>query len=521
MNEVRVPHIKIGADYFRTTVRKESIYPLAWRWIKETLQNAYDAGATKVTVNFYDFDKSIEIIDNGCGMDEDTLLDTFLSFGGSKKSSSDAIGGFGDAKKIVCFCWDRWEIHTLDNYLNDELMGSRLEKKDMLNGTRIRVWMDDLYSYNSVVDYLELCQVPVKISCDRYFNSEDVVSKHIEPKSLRKSKMIKEVSNVGTLYCNKSRSDKFNKLIVRLNGLALFSEYVSDVNACMVLELNPVVCSNPKDADYPLNVTRESLTYKYGMILERLMRDLMSSPSKALKSEREKSIVIHRGKGAVHGVRKSQGNVSNEGIICNEKQVVDSTDSHGVVVSDNGNGVVSSNTTKVVEYSESKNALCDVFPWDIIIKGKTNKRYDAVKYRKILLAWHKALQYVCYYNTLNGNDIELGDYYIGFVFEENVCAQRCEMSDGSVFYLINPSDLSFSDYGWKGIILEILARAIHEISHHFVREHNGSFQEVQTSIRSWCNMYMDDIFNDLGLIVKSKEKDLMFNASLDEVLDFD
>ena len=186
-----------------------------------------------------------------------------------------------------------------------------------------------------------------------------------------------------------------------------------------------------------------------------------------------------------------------------------------MVVSDNGNGVVTSNVAKV-ECSESKNALCDVFPWDIIIKGKTNKRYDAVKYRKILLAWHKALQYVCYYNTLNGNDIELGDYYIGFVFEDNVCAQRVEMSDGSVFYLINPSDLSFSDYGWKGIILEILARAIHEISHHFVHEHNGSFQEIQTSIRSWCHMYMDDIFYDLGLIVKSKEKDLMSNANLYE-----
>ena len=128
---------------------------------------------------------------------------------------------------------------------------------------------------------------------------------------------------------------------------------------------------------------------------------------------------------------------------------------------------------------------------------------------------------VCYYNTLNGNVISLGDYYIGFVFEENVCAQRVSCGDGSVFYLINPSDLSFQDYGWKGMTLEIMDRAIHEVAHHFVQDHNGTFSEIQTGIRNWCHMYMDDIFNDIGLILKSKEKDLLFNASMDESFTFD
>lgn len=505
----KIPQIKIGADYFRTTVRKESVYPLAWRWMKETLQNAYDAGADKVIVNFYEFEKSVEIVDNGCGMDEDTLLDTFLSFGGSQKSEG-SIGGFGDAKKIVCFCWDKWEIHTLDNYLNDELMGDHLEKRQLINGTRIKVWMNELCDYHEIIKYLELCQIPVRINVDRYFNSADVISEHTEPKSLRKSKLIKEVGSIGSLYCNKARTDK-SGLVVRLNGLALFTEYLPNIDACMVFELNPAVCENPKDENYPLNVTRESLTCKYDVVLNSLIQELMSNPRKALKAERERQVTIFRGKGCIKGITRNPEVIASE-----EVMVADSYDSQVV------SPVIGDGKLKV-EYAKAddSNALCDVFPYDIIIKGKTTKRYDAVKYRKILLAWHKAIQYVCFYNTLNGNAIELGDYYIGFVFEENICAQRVQMGSGEVFYLINPSDLNFQDYGWKGMALEILSRAIHEVTHHFVHEHNGAFQEIQTGIRNWCHMYMDDIFNDLGLILKSKEKDLVFNASMDEVFTFD
>ena len=106
--EKRVPQITIGPDYFKTTVRKESSYPLAWRWTKETLQNSYDANASEVIYILDEKEKSVEVIDNGCGMDEETLLDVFLSFGGTKKvnrgESTDgtkAIGGFGDSKNIV------------------------------------------------------------------------------------------------------------------------------------------------------------------------------------------------------------------------------------------------------------------------------------------------------------------------------------------------------------------------------------------------------------------------------------
>lgn len=519
----KIPQIKIGADYFRTTVRKESIYSLPWRWIKETLQNAYDAGADKVIVNIDKTEKTVEIIDNGCGMDEDTLLDTFLSFGGSKKEDG-SIGGFGDAKKIVCFCWDKWEIHTLDNYLNNDLMGDHLEKGNLINGTRIKVWMEELFmfSWNNIIQYLELCQVPVKIVVNKFEDGKLVEA--VTPKPLRKSKKLKDVGVIGELYCNKSRTDKAELLVVRLNGLALFKEYLSGINACMILELNPEACGDPKNPDYPLNVTRESLVYQYDTVLNALIHELMSSPSKALKSEREKKIVIHRGKGAIHGVSRKTNIASNT-----NTNTIDSGNNNGDLGRTDGQGItagavlsmIGGENVKVEYDNEDSTSLHDVFPFDIIIKGKTSKRYDAIKYKKILLAWHKMLMYVCYYNILNGFDIDLGDYYIGFVFEENVCAQRVKMSSGEVFYLINPSGLNFQDYGWRGLTLEILSRAIHEIAHNFVSEHNGKFQEIQTSMRIWCHMYMDDIFNDIGLILKSKEKDLVMNASLDEVLVFD
>lgn len=558
----RVPQITIGASYFRTTVRKESSYPLIWRWVKETLQNSYDAGATKFIVNLYKDERSAEVIDNGSGMDEDTLLDVFLSVGGSKKEPDDddygyqSIGGFGDAKKIVCFCWDRWEIHTLDNYLNNELIGVKLEKKNEIDGTRIKVWMDSEFEPEYVYEYLSLCQLNINIEVNVLVDNVVVKSTRVE--KLRRNKLINDLG-FAKLYVNKSRPSE--KMIVRLNGLALFVEPIDGIKATCVLELESAV--DPKSKEYMLNVTREQLTWSYRSQVHAVIRDMLSDPVKALKPRKEERIVVMKGIGACASVSSSVNQpteivtikvadylerFAHEDGIDELREAKDSVIDIRVPVNqvekvrhfiDDLNfaelmNFINANKSakrkildalkvpvlmEVIDNGDEKDVLQQVFPYDIIIKGTTKKRYNSVKYQRLLLAWHKTIQYVCYYNTWNGNEVDLGNYKIGFVFDDDILAQRCVL-ENDVCYLLNPSDLTFQNYSWRGIILELVDRATHEIAHNYEQDHNGNFIALWNRLKSYMYMYIDDVMYSVGLIIKSTQKDLVANARLNEVFDY-
>lgn len=562
MSKKRIPQITIGADYFRTTVRKESVYPLAWRWAKETLQNSYDADASKFIVNLYEDERSAEVIDNGYGMNEDTLLDVFLSVGGTKKDADEdgikPIGGFGDAKKVVCFCWDRWEIHTQDNYLNNELLGVELEKTNYIEGTRIKVWMEDEFSVDSMVEYFSLCQLDIIIEVNILKNDE--VIKTLRPEKLRRNKLINDLG-FARLYANKSKATEM--LIVRLNGLALFTEQIDGIKATCVLELESSV--DPKSKEYMLNVTREQLTWKYRSQIHAVIMDMLSNPVKALKPRKEERLVIMKGIGACLSVSSSTTqSVSTIEILVddyldrfkNEEFFEDLKEHEGRKINirvpdekyesikDFINGMnfvelmaIINQTRKtrqedtidalkcpviidVISDCDEKNALQEIFPYDIVVKGKTKKRYDGVKYQRLLLAWHKTIQYVCYYNTWNENHIDLGDYQVGFVFEDDVLAQRCVVG-GVPCYLLNPSDLNFQDYTWRGIVLQLIDRATHEVAHNYEKEHNGNFVATWNLLKSYMYMYIDDLMYSLGLIIKSTKKELVENANLNEVFSYD
>lgn len=560
MDERRVPSITIGADYFRTTVRKESLYPLMWRWVKETVQNSYDADASMFTVNLYTDERSAEVIDDGNGMDEDTLLDVFLSIGGSKKDTYEdynPIGGFGDAKKVVCFCWDRWEIHTLDNYLNNELIGDHLEKTRLLRGTRIKVWMGDEFDVDIVEEYLNLCHLDMNIEINVF--TAGLLMRTFKPIKLRRGKLINDIG-FGKLYANKSNA--MEVMIVRLNGLALFKNNVPSVKATFILELDSAM--DPKSKEYILNVTREQLTWKYSMQVEKIIHDMMSNPTKALIPKKEERIVIMKGVGACESVsnsakkvtlnislddyRKKFDGIPEFNILAEKhvapiditvpemyassiKSIIDDPSLEDLVaifghVKNNLSSTASSVSAQDIMIDivgmnvDVRNPLQEVFPYDIIVKGTTKKRYSGTKYQKLLLAWYKTVQYVCYYNTWNYNPIDLGDYKVGFIFDDSTLAQRCTV-EGYPCYLLNPSDINWQDYSWRGIVITLIDRATHEVAHNFENEHNGRFIEIWNKIKILTYMYIDDIMYDVGRVLKSTIDTLVTNANLDQVFSYE
>lgn len=107
-----------------------------WR---ELIQNARDAGATQVHASLSETNEHIILTfrDNGSGMDWDTLERGMLTYGGSLKAAG-AAGGFGMAKLVVCFSSDETIIRTRDNHVRiDGILYEKLPTDSYLNGTEL------------------------------------------------------------------------------------------------------------------------------------------------------------------------------------------------------------------------------------------------------------------------------------------------------------------------------------------------------------------------------------------------
>jgi hypothetical protein len=78
-------------------------------WAREAIQNSFDAGAKRI--EFICGENDCLAIDDGTGMSEETLLNKLMVPGMSEKPSW-AVGGFGEAKKLLTFPWDHFIIAT-------------------------------------------------------------------------------------------------------------------------------------------------------------------------------------------------------------------------------------------------------------------------------------------------------------------------------------------------------------------------------------------------------------------------
>src|SRR5690625_1676780 len=103
--------VRVPPEYFKKACDEYSDWMTAW-W-REAFQNSLDAGATSIAITLAsDGDNTrVTFSDNGKGMSEETLINTFLALGGSEKPD-DAIGGFGYAKNLLCFAHKQYSIQT-------------------------------------------------------------------------------------------------------------------------------------------------------------------------------------------------------------------------------------------------------------------------------------------------------------------------------------------------------------------------------------------------------------------------
>jgi len=106
-----MPSIRIDPEYFRRLARQDYHN---WRMalIREFVQNSVDAGASLIRMAFRRSDRTLTVIDNGCGMTRSVLENKLLCMGGTTKLGHHTLGCFGKAKEILFFGWEFYRIVT-------------------------------------------------------------------------------------------------------------------------------------------------------------------------------------------------------------------------------------------------------------------------------------------------------------------------------------------------------------------------------------------------------------------------
>ena len=220
--------ITIDDRFFEVAARQSSSYPRLWTITKETIQNSQDAGASQITFNTRESWVSVD--DNGPGMRGTGGIANFLTIGASvKNESNDTVGFFSTAKMRICFIHKDWRIRTNDQYLEKGMLGGNIQEGlEEHRGCLVEVqsrngdWDD-----NDIRDYVALCNPKLDV--------------RVNGQRLRRSYRegtLKAEFTWGRVYVNRGEKSFLGSLVVRVNGLAMYTGSLPNVKAQVTVELD-------------------------------------------------------------------------------------------------------------------------------------------------------------------------------------------------------------------------------------------------------------------------------------------
>jgi hypothetical protein len=395
-------HISIGPEFF--TKAKNDYANWGWALIREFIQNSVDCGSKRIAIDVeYDClgvgQTKLSVANDGEAMTKDILVGKLLSLGASGKDFAGSVGGFGKAKEILYFCWDRYTIYTGNMLVEGSGAEYELKKAKKINGTISTVWIRGLHTDRlmaQVRTYLSLAQLDVSFT----LNGENISA------SLHKGYFRREMS-CGRLYTNRKVS---NLMVVRVNGTPMFTIHIP-FKGCVVLELDGTSASN-------LTSNRDGLRWEQRQEVDEFVRDLSVNKRKALETPK---VVYRRYPGSRLGQR-GRGSL---------QATVDKLNGQA------SGGQASFQAATRIE--EAANSLAH----EMIVKNETGKAVkpqfqpDSEKFgqyaEKIIGIWSRLLVKL---HELYGMKAE---FSVGFLFTDSTTiAQYEETDEYGVVYYINP-----------------------------------------------------------------------------------
>lgn len=251
--------IKFSLDIIKRIARNE-YGNVPYAWIREVLQNSLDAKSKNIYIT-NDDSGHISVLDDGCGMDYDVLVNAFLTLGGTKKHEGD-VGGFGKAKEIELFAWDFWEIRTSTGNEAWHVSSEHINKKPIdsiepdFTGTYISIKTDNEYDWytwdRKIKQYIRTCTT----KCNIYYNGEKIKTMDMRGKK------------INTDWCdvtyNKSRDT--GDVYIRNGGITMFETYAG-ITGTVIIDLT-------RPSTEILTSSRESFRGDYSYKFDRLLNKI-------------------------------------------------------------------------------------------------------------------------------------------------------------------------------------------------------------------------------------------------------
>ena len=232
-DEAVMHEMTLGPEFFVNITRDYESWEVKW-W-REVVQNAVDAGATKIDLGVEDTGDGKNRVwcqDNGKGMSREILLTKYLKFGATTKVGEAGVsGGFGRAKELILLPWVSWRIVTGET----EAVGTgTLSKVTTLpkraTGTLVEAYMLQSVSTRAyaAMEFLQRSYLPkVKFTV----NGEPFAAK------LKATKEVNELAGKAIFYVLPASSTQYS-MYIRVNGLYMFQKWLTArAEAIVVVEL--------------------------------------------------------------------------------------------------------------------------------------------------------------------------------------------------------------------------------------------------------------------------------------------
>jgi len=508
--------IGVPGSYFRAmAVQDYSNYRTALA--REFLQNSSDARSSKINFDLNSSTRMLTVTDDGLGMDRDTIFNKLLVLGGSHKLSG-SVGGFGKAKELLFFSWDKYTIRTRD--LLVEGSGAHftiLEDQDYVAGTTATIWFpenEDLFW----LEYNIKAQLSTnQTNCKVFFNGEEV-------QPLRKGRLAKEleytsrVNGVETtqpfahIYLNKSQEDA--RVYVRLRGITMFTKEL------WATRKGQIIIEMQGESVDLFTSNRDGLKYEAQRKLDEVITELHSNCNSAL---RPKAIKVERyqGSGLIEVQSpeiKKQLNIVNKLVQQTTAHVnTASTPDELLEITQTSNRIkyfLQNQQQKIQQIAANKSVeeakqevvkALKAFNYqpDFIVKhtDKLAKNLDPATWSKsnlkLAIIWETVLKQILFNS---GKELK---FAIGWTVDNHeVFSEIYKLEDGTLSFLINPTSEHLSTRNFNFLVQEVTDMAFREVARMDHKSYNESFFETYQTLRRQSRL------TDFGGIIKEALKAL-------------
>jgi len=453
--------VVIGPEFFAKSFNDYN----NWKWAiaREFMQNSMDCGSTAIDVSIKEVDGNTEltVANNGSTMSRDILVNKLLSLGGSGKSfTNGAVGGFGKAKEILYYAHQGYQIHSGAIKVVGVGAGYNIEDVEYFSGTKSVITLKGDVVWDITRQFFVFANIA-------QWDGVLTINGEIAPTAMKKGKLRRDLG-FAKVYTNKSFT---NKVVVRIGGVPMFTEYCS-LDRCVVVELDGISVD-------VLTSNRDGLTYAHSRELNAFITELAVDKRSALRN-RDITRIRHYDGHKFRSIEANTGSSSDSGdssVGAGTRQLVLSAKAAGCAVVEKWqHDNVDSASCLSEEFLVKNNTEYQV-PAYYLPDSKEFSAYSV----KLVKIWGRLLLQL--HKLFKNSDA----FAVGFIFDEMAEAEYDNTADGyGVTYFIGPAVIDKSGSFKKRFLLternRLLMIALHEYLHQQYRYHDEDYASALTDM---------------------------------------